>query len=73
LTIGGIIRGAVPPLSAANKDSRKLKVYKVHKVHKVHKVKSRKMKDKRFRSGGVYKFSSVRVYKVHKVESIEKG
>ena len=45
----------------------------VHKVHKVHKVKSRKMKDKRFRSGGVYKFSSVRVYKVHKVESIEKG
>jgi hypothetical protein len=70
LTIGGIIRGAVPPLSAANKDSRKLKVYKVHKVHK---VKSRKMKDKRFRSGGVYKFSSVRVYKVHKVESIEKG
>ena len=70
MTIGGIIRGAVPPLSAANKDSRKLKVYKVHKVHK---VKSRKMKDKRFRSGGVYKFSSVRVYKVHKVESIEKG
>ena len=60
----------MPPLSAANKDSRKLKVYKVHKVHK---VKSRKMKDKRFRSGGVYKFSSVRVYKVHKVESIEKG
>ncbi len=57
----------MPPLSAANKDSRKLK------VHKVHKVKSRKMKDKRFRSGGVYKFSSVRVYKVHKVESIEKG
>jgi len=48
LTIGGIIRGAVPPLSAANKDSRKLKVYKVHKVHKVHKVKSRKMKIERF-------------------------
>ena len=42
MTIGGIIRGAVPPLSAANKDSRKLK------VHKVHKVKSRKMKIERF-------------------------
>jgi len=56
LTIGGIIRGAVPPLSAANKDSRKLKVYKVHKVHKVHKVKSRKMKGlevEEFRSLGV--------------------
>ena len=38
----------MPPLSAANKDSRKLKVYKVHKVHKVHKVKSRKMKIERF-------------------------